>query len=431
MSILKSYKITNTKIVMNISILGVMLIGILMFNFNKDSSVTNYYLSLSIIILNMIIVLKARKNIHLLIIILLIFYFNYSIIMGEYLAGNLKLKLNTLRFYNNGYYYKQGLFIMFIFISILALLIKSASKISVDFIRKRNNVIFFGLYILLIIIGIFFIDRSIGSSYSVQITPVYEYSFIIFIFLNYYSGKSKINEFLIIILALFFILQDFILGGRITSMQIILALAGTRYYKILNFKNILIGMILGVLLLTFVGAYRSSYTIEGLSIIGIFSAIKTDLFVQSTAVFAYAASITHIAASEIYSIHERLVSFLAFFIQIIIGSRNEFTNLGNVTGLARQHYLNYGGGLIFSHFFFWGSYFGVVVIGFIVSKIINKLIVNFDSNNDYFRVLSIIFISCVPRWYLYSPLEIFRATFILGTLLYFTLRFLDKKMVTK
>jgi hypothetical protein len=170
----------------------------------------------------------------------------------------------------------------------------------------------------------------------------------------------------------------------------------------LSYQKVLVGGSIAIVLNSFVAAYRSAHTLEGINLALTIENLREELFVFDTPVFAYYASATHIAAIERVPWSYRIQSFFSFIGSLFVGD----TELSNITYFVRNNlFFNYGGGLLFTHFYFWLGMAGTIVIAAITVYLFNNL---GSENSDYWKVLSITFLYTVPRWYLYNPISLLR-----------------------
>lgn len=294
----------------------------------------NYYTNIVCAILTLVfsgvLLYKARKNLLLILIFGFIFYCNYSIVVGEYIVGgDLGVSFDEVK---NPYYYGINIRIILLFTSIVAIFLDPPLNIrKVNLIPKDNIYIFGSIIFILVLILIFGVDRSPLTSYSVRITPIYEYGTILFLFAYYFSGKSNVKRYILLLLMILFILQDFYYGGRITSLQLIFLLISVLFSekftkKPINTQIILYG-VCGVFLYKLIGEYRKAYSLNSVNILDLFRSLISNYFVFDTPIYAYYASATHIAASEVAGLEVRLNSLLAFVKAIFIGSRDINSNI--------------------------------------------------------------------------------------------------------
>ena len=215
-------------------------------------------------------------------------------------------------------------------------------------------------------------------------------------------------------------MQILAFGGRGSVIPIVVITMMTYFKNSLDFKKIIFFAGIGIIAFTLVGTHRSG---QSVSVSSIVIDLSENLFVQDTSIMAFNSSVTHLAAAEFYNWGFRLQSFFAFILAIIFGGNIKFTELSNVTPIASRIYLNLGGGIMPSYFYFWLGWIGVILAGFILAKILNRGI--YSKNRVTF--LSVVtMIAGTTTWYLYSPLQLFRVTLVLVPILYFVLNSLDK-----
>jgi len=366
--------------------------------------------------------MKCKNNLGLTLVSFFILYSTYSIVIGEYLvAGKLSVPMvevkNTL---NYGVLIKGNL----IFILILSLYTKRFPKNQKIHLNLKNNSLIYGITMTaLIYILIFGINRVKLTTYVVSTKPMYEYAYLLILISYYYSGKSLIKKVMIVLLTILLMLQDFYYGGRVTSIQLSFMLILTVFINYFTYFRVLLLGIFGVIFNSLVAEYRAEYSIENINITEILNNFKNNLFVFDTPVFAYYASGTHVAAAHLINFSTRIKSFFVFIASNFTGSNYE---IANVTQFVDHYYFdNLGGGLIFSHFYFWLGWFGIILIAFLISQMFN--ILSTSHKNEYKTVLFIILICTVPRWYLYTPLLLFRPL-VMITIIFFLFKYMNRVM---
>jgi len=370
---------------------------------------SNIFDSLLVLFFSIGLIIKSRKNLFLLIIMIFIFYSNYSIVVGEYLfVAQLGVPMTEVRTIE---IYGLSIRIMLLFMSIIFIFYEG-KKISLRnnaIIPNENDISFILCFILLVLMFIFGINRGNRSAYTVRISPLFEYSKFVFIFLYYFSGNSKMKKILGLALLLVFVIQDAFYGGRITSMQLLIMCAITYYSKKLTFKKVLIFAFFGIFLNVFVGSIRHYASLDVFDFGKMIENLFAGLFVFDTATFAYYASATHVAAVDVFSISIRLQSLFQFIITLLTGYIQGFTKSDVTLFVQREAFFNFGGGLLPTHFFFWLGWIGVIIIALIVVALFNW---EWDKSETS-KLFFLAFVISVPRWYLYSPNQLFRGTFIM------------------
>lgn len=377
------------------------------------TSFSNKIDALAVLVMSGLLLYKGRKNLPLTIMFIFIFYVNYSVVMGEYItAGNLSVPFTEVKTTN---IYGLTIRILLMFMTIVSLFYNEyrPSTESLKFKERKNSIIYWLIMIMLMASFFFGVERGGFDAYSVRINPIFEYSKILFLFAFYFSGKSRYKKNLIIMFVIIFILQDVYYGGRITSMQLAIFLSLTIFIEKLSFYKISLFSIIGIIFNSLVNAYRTSFTFVDISIVSIIRNLFSGYFVFDTATYAYYASATHVAASHSATIENRIQSAFEF-IKSIFGVSN--SPMREVTSfVSREYYFNMGGGFIPTHFYFWFGWTGVILIATILVLIINNLP---KKTSSYSKLLLYTVIITAPRWYLYSPSQLFRGALFIVSILY-------------
>lgn len=394
-------KDTLIKIVATIFVL----LYLIAFN-NMNTMIFDALITLS---LSLFWLIKNKKNNLMFSMSLFIFYCIYSITVGEYfLKSSLGVPMSEV---NTTYIYGLSIRVLMLFVFIVTLFSDAPNRLSLQMRYKGNDLIYYFLIFVLLLVGLFGVNRNIGLSYKVNTTPIYEYSTILFLFAYYSTGNNKRKKIVISLILFLFALQDFYLGGRITALQLMLIFILCMLDDMLTSKKIIIGAIFGIVLNSAVAIYRLNYSLNQVSIINIAKGLIKNKFVFDTATYSYYASATHIASIEYANAYfsVRLKSLFEFVKAIFIGSNNPISNVTQF--ISDNYFLNIGGGLFPSHFYFWLGWVGVIFSAIILVVFLNKLM---KSNSDYSLLSLAIIVITSPRWFLYSPLVLFRPQLILG-----------------
>jgi hypothetical protein len=380
-----------------------------------------------------ILLLVKNKNCPLLVLQNFFFlYIDYSIIIGSYFLDN---NIPNVNLYHTlqGNIYNVGLNILLIFDIIRYCLFRRKLYFNPPILRN-NPLLFYVLFITLIYICIFEVNRDMSYSYEVKIKPLYEYSTIFFALCIYYSGKSNIKKILLFILAAIFVLQDAYYGGRATSLQIILLFAIFYFYNKISIKNVLLIIIPCLIVVGLISSYRVAYQFDG-GISDIFKIISKSYFVQDTATYAYFASMTQVYASYSIDFIEKLSSFGAFILSVLFGSYISVfgidPKIANPTQIANDIHWNAGGGLMPTTFFFWFGYVGTILLTFFTFRLFRSLLERAKVIKPFPTLVCIIITIMSPRWILYSPLPFFRGPFVIFPIIYFICNYFDKAKLKK
>lgn len=422
-----SIKSMKTKSIFQIVIKGILLLGVLFFwmisfanhyEFNSKLGVYGAILLLSISIFSIIVV---RRHFALLIFFAFLLYCNYSIVYIFYFK-------NSVDTYYKLYSHTSAAMIGLICLLIFNLLILLFLPLKVKEIplqnayiapKNQNSFLVLGTALILLFILIFGFGRPEIKGERGRPTTFYEYSTILFIVAFYYCGNNKYLKGILIAITMLFALQNFIYGGRVTGLQVILIVFFINFYNVKRSIIYPLG-VLGVLFLLFIGFFRTNFNGSSEQLILGFKKLFDKGLTMDTAYSAYHTSMTFIFFKNAASFNTMLNLFGRFLLSIIVGgSAVPYSNPADVTHL---YFLHYGGELLPVFMYFYLGFFGVILISLLVSIYIKKACINPNTGLKY--AILVYFISSVPRWYLYSPSQITRGMIIL-IILFYAYRFAD------
>lgn len=405
------YKVKKLEIIkLLISIVFTIFSGILYLTHNYKA------LALFALIVNIGLLIYSSRDMILYLITIVIFYSNYSIIIGEYLVGNLQLQFTGLR--SNHYdLFELGLFLLCLFSIWIAYFLKPVKK-EFNFPFCKNKIIFWTIYIIIILINLIFFDRSSVDGYIVRSQPIAGYSYLMFIAMNYYSGNNKNLRLFSMLLFILLALQSLMFGNRHSIIALAIVQLVSFYINKVSVKVINLIIVISILFLSIIGVMRTG---NSLSINNIILQFFSSLAVQDTSVYAFSASITHLYLLDFD--YNRIMLFFGFVSSLIFGGSLSITKNTLLTEIAKEHAFNLGGGLIFSYFYVWFGYVGVLFLTLLIGKIYDFLRM---SRSDLWKLVLVAAVALTSHWYVYSPLHLFRGPFIILPVLLFFLRIIDK-----
>ena len=377
-----------------------------------ENSYSRTILGITLILFNLYMVYKFRKNKLMFFSMLTIFYFNYSFVITRYIGKPSNLLDNL---YNQLYHSNTlniSIIIQIFFLTIINLVVGDCNIVqerkNIKFNSEKNRkILILMLQIMLLLILVYHLINKI--SYN---TTLLEYSIILFIFIFYYTKNDKKNKIITEILLLIFSIYSIKNGDRIAVLQFMLSDFVINYLNKFKIRNIIICMILGIFMFTFAGLYGDfldyGYDFENLTISYVIEQIKERRLALDTSVSAYFSGISMIDVAENYTNSFRINNAIEYFTKYtILGNRANYKEIDLV---IRDYQVNYGGGLPTCYFYFWAGWIGVIAISLYVGflfKIINK-----RKNSEYTELLSLFIVSTIPRWYLYIPTLLFRGILI-------------------
>ena len=398
--------ITKTKIAYKsipIIILTVLLVCFSIFN---TSLVMSKIVSAAVVVVSFYNTIKVRKNWLLLIIFSFIFYCNYSICIADYLWPIENDYLTSLRFDDSAIVSINILLVFNLALTLFVELSGNNKKIekSLYFDSPSNSVIVFGAILVLVFIFIFGFSRPNIAGQRGNPSAYFEYSLIIFIVAFYYAG-TKFENLVLVFLAIMYILTNVIYGVRITALQLVFCLFLIFLsYKVSLYK-ILPYVLVMILVFYSIGIFRANFdfSIEGFK--KTIDVMLNRKFVSDTAYSSFFTSQTFVKVADDMSFFERLpVSMKSILLNIFGGSLIEGGNLAEYT---RTYYMHYYGGILPFFGWFYAKWIGVLAFAIYVIFLLNIIVNNYEKSG--FRACAAIYIvSSVPRWYLYSPLQLIR-----------------------
>ena len=377
---------------------------------NRYNPVQNMLCGIAVLIYMLITLFEIKNHYNLWFMTFLMFFFNYSIIVNDYLPGGQAI---ALTYYGDPFYYGIGIHLMLLFVTVfftnLLPKIKDYDAICMRKNAKNNSILVVGIIALMLLIIVFGISREVGNGYNVQVTALYEYLYLLAFMALYYSDGNIKTEIFIVGIILVAIVQDLMLGGRITSLQLIVLLI-IYYEEWLSKKLLLLGCTAGLMLFNIIGIYRHSHSWASINVSSIIASTLENRFALDTAYFAWYASITNVVTTLTSSLQERLHNLLGFVLSILGVDLEGYVLLPTLSHLKGN--MNYGGSLIFTYAYFWLGIIGVIILAFVMAKVMAWGVKNGKSVIGLFVVT----ILCVtlPRWYLYSPLNFFRSLLLGG-----------------
>lgn len=372
----------------------------------------NYIIALSTLSINCYDLYKCRNNWIFLLIMIFLLYFNYSIFIANYISPiesvytNLSVMGNAVS--------KTSLRCLFLFTTLINLYLpKRICKIKISnmFIenKENNNIIQMGIIISLIVIIIISFSLSLGSSTRQESSSIIEYSLILMIIGFYYAGRNKVCRVIIIVLSILLCLSTILNGDRIISLSILAALFLILVSDKFNLKRTLPIAFLGLLIFTCIGELRKNITVSIDGLFKAFDQLLSTKLANDTSYAAYYSSMTFLQYAETITFSSRITFFLSFFLSILLGSSVPNSNL---TIYIQNNFTWQGGGGLFPVY----SYFYLGIAGvFLFSLIfiyIFKLANNKSLSNENLIYL-IYIVSMTPRWYLYTPINLFRSLLIM------------------
>lgn len=374
-----------------------------------------------VIVANIYMILRSRRNFLLFIVAFIIFFCNYSIIYANYTDAIVNVftiplseqsfvcSLNILTLFN---------ILLFWFVRWDYVPTGFKENVFVEGDRY-NRVILFLIYALLV--PIFFLGFTIPEVEGQRGTPstAYEYSAILFLLFFYYSGNNKLHTRIGLGLVGVFSLQSLVFGGRIEAIQFLLVAYIMLFMHKISMTKVLIAMGGVFVLMSIIGVVRGELLSGNADVGTILSSLAKSGFALDTAYSAYYTSESFIYVLDRFTFHETIIFFWEFVKSVFIGTNPDML----LTSISEEYVKHYGGGLMPFYFYFYLGVIGIVVSAFIVSLYLN-IVINLNCyTSGFFKCLSIWVLSTTFRWYLYTPLPLLRGVLFL-TIAYYAFAYL-------
>lgn len=352
---------------------------------------------------------KTRKKVIEFLLHFQLLYYNYSVIFSRYLHV-----VNEFdSFYVNADDRTYGLGILFLLIFEICMMMfinnnsenEESDLEDILYCQNSNVILSLALLGLILLIGVFGFDwSSFGKRGAVS--SVYEYSGMLFIFgLHFLRGKNhRFVRILYSVLLVLFSIQGLIFGERVATLQFIMIWVIFFIGNKLNALNVILGSITGIILMSVVGAFRSTYSLEGFNIARVITSISNRMFTFDGADLGYYCSLTFIMVANKVTIGTRL-DMLWKMIQSIILGESPSSNLSYFT---RDYYAHWYGGFFPLAFYFYLGRVGVVLASFGTSRFVNNLFKNIRVHKKMRGILGVYLVTIAARWYMYTPVSLFR-----------------------
>ena len=373
--------------------------------------------SVIILLSNLYLVIKFRKNIPLFFCLIAIFYFNYSFIFSKYLfnTSTLSVVYNQIQFSDTK---AIGIYCVYIFNIIIGLFLSGevknngidTTKLANTYSKKFNNIM--GYFIIFLIALLLILAYWLDIEF---LKALHEYSLILFIVGFLLCKENKIQSIMLVILMLISTGINLITGGRIISLLPCIAFFFIWLSPYFDYKKIIAVMVVGIVFFTIFGLYGdikdSDQDYDVLTPKYVVDTIGERKFTLDTSISAYWTGLTFIEQRR-FDIKSTTKNFTEYMTKYTIFG-NQFGNYKHVYEKSSKNYIHYYGGYITAYFFYWLGYIGVVLISCYVGWLF-KMLNDSKSNNSNLKIfLSIYVCSTIPRWYMYYPSPLIRGVILL------------------
>lgn len=328
--------------------------------------------------------------------------------------------------FNEPKYYNEVFMIYSLFIFILSCLLVF-SNFKVKFVREMYPKIHIhGIWFYFISVVLYFlINFSTQGSNLLEsegnygregfITSYFEYGVLLLIILGHTLSNSRLRHVIYFLLTIFYIYKAIMFGSRITVISVLLL-------NLIVFES-------KIRSLFFYSCILISYFIFNL--IGLFRAFLFDFNFSDIFNFAFLSNSNDIQSSHqsdvihssvrligmldnnIITLQDRIISFFSNLSAIIV----PFKFLPDIANLSMYRSYDYdvgGGGILPIYFFVWFGYLGILICSFIIFLYFSLL----KRKQSIFNLLFVVFLVTSPRWIMYSPINLFKMSFLFLLMIY-------------
>lgn len=271
--------------------------------------------------------------------------------------------------------------------------------------ERFNPLIVAGLFLLLVVIFFIGYSKPVEGAPRGVLKPIYEYSLVLFIFAYMYSGKRWYTVIPITLLLFAFAAKDLLYGGRKTAISLVILFFFVFLSHRLSFIKVLPFALVGLVGFSAIGHFRGNadFSLEQIKIT--INAMLYQKFAIDTMYSASYTGMTFIAAASegIFSLAERLVSFVNFMLSMILGG-GKIKN-SNISLMTREYYLHWNGGVLPAYGYFFFGWIGTALTG-VFSGLWLRLA---DLKKTPLWHVLLLWVTCTCfSWILYTPSSLLR-----------------------
>ena len=371
----------------------------------------------------------VRHRPDLLIVMLCIFYENYSVVVGCYLDPSIRPDW-MFRQFSDSRIYGIAILSLFVFeLVILAAIFLFKEKIDSERISiaqfPNNKLIAYGCVMLYIIIFLTQVSFNEGERASSNVWN--EYKFVLVIIGSLYSEKTKFNKWLWTGIVGITSIATFFGGNRVNTLCNIFVLAILWYENYITLKNVIFISIPAIFIMLMIGSMRYNFALSISSIQTVWENVKTDKLVADSFTFAYGPTIAAEEMSLNLGFWEKAQLLFYNIVYVFIGGEYGKYSLANYT---RDYYMHYFGFLGANYFDMWFGVLGGVITGV---SVVLMLFLKGKSNKASTQTGKIVALGVLAnalRWYNYNFMQIYRTGFVV-LIAWYMVRCVDSVLTRK
>lgn len=359
----------------------------------------------------------ARNRADLLMVMLCIFYENYSIVVGCYLDPSIRPGWMFRQFHDERAY---GIAVLSLLIFELVLLAGfflyreriDSKTVSIDQFPD-NSLIMVGCMICYIVIFITQVDFAEGQRASSSVWN--EYKFVLVITGSLYSKKTTRNKWLWTGLVGATSIATFMGGNRVNTLCNVFILAALWFTESITLKNVILISVPSIFVMLMVGSMRYNFTLSLQSIQTVWNSVKSDKLASDSFTFAYGPTIAAEEMALSMDPWQKCRLLLGNLIYVFAGGSYGKYSLANYT---RNYYMHYFGFLGANYFDLWFGAFGGGIAGLSVVVLLFLKGTTRSKSTRWGDVIALATMANALRWYNYNFMQIFRTAFVISVVWY-------------
>ena len=367
-------------------------------------------------------VYTQRSNILVVLLNIMLLYFNYSLVAAVYWNTNL------LEPFFKDYSWREFLKcinIELLFYGAYAVLLKDKPKANkrVYLLKGKANYLIVAMCSLYIAAAPFLFYHTEKFGVRGVITPLYEYALLIMIIGLRFCRRDVKGLVPLLLASAWIIMHGLMHGERVLALQMMIVWGLYLLLHMLSVKLIIPACVAGILFFSIFGIFRGAASLDGNFLKVTLHRLLNGGMANDTSYYAYWAGMSINRLAGITPFYERLFLFAKYIGYIFLGSAIPDANLSLLSSTVNFHY---GGGWLPFYMYFWLGYPGVLLAGIGLAALINK-VAKLRNKRTFCNYLSIYLVATAPRWYLYAPATLTRGV-LLFSLFYYTCAVANKWM---
>lgn len=388
-----------------IVIFALIMVAIYGINFQPEN--TNYFKACVYIVwaVDLWLAIKNRKSSMLFFVYIVMLYFNFSAFYDVYITQKPFLISFYNQISNSTVIMGKGIYMMLLFTVILLIFDlcckKDAVRIKTDFFIKEKNKNLIISWSLLIFASISFMIWW----------QLLEYSGTLVIIAIYFCGNNKPFKITCTLYIIWLFINLNINGMRIPGLCFPIICIFMLYGEYINYKHILVGMIIAIVSMTYSGIYTD--TGGTATVDDAVEKLQDSAGALDTCQFSYAASQISIKVTDDrITQEERLDYFKRFLVsQVVLSSKS--VKYCKVALTTKQYYHHCDGSFMPHSWYFYLKWFGVVISGILVGTYLLTIKLLNKNSRPIISILAIWTASMIGKWYLYEPNALLKGTLFL------------------